>query len=112
MIRDCVVSPEERLTTIDETKHETRSRLFKDSFENNHEAAISDIDDSCARNQPVRGISPVQIDMREVFALLAENELQLPGADGQETPVNQETDADREVSCFSVITVRNVVAAR
>ena len=112
MIRDCVVSPEERLTTIDETKCEKRSRLFKDSFQINHEAAASDIDNSCARNQPMQGISPIQIDMKEVFALLAENQLQLRGADGRETPVNQETNADREVSCFSVITVRNVVAAR
>ena len=103
MIRDCVVSPEERLTTIDETKRETRSRLFKDSFEINHEAATSDIDDSCARNQPVRGISPVQIDMKEVFALLAENQFELPGADGQESSENQETDGEREVSCFNVL---------
>ena len=104
MIRDCVVSPEERLTTVDKTKRETRSRLFKDSFENNHEAAISDIDERFAGNKPVRGISPVQIDMKEVFALLVENELQLRGAEGRETSENLETDADREVSYFSVFT--------
>ena len=71
MIKDCVVSPEDRLTTIGETKRETRSKLFEDSFEISHEAATSDIDGTCAGNQPVRGISPVQIDMKEVFALLA-----------------------------------------
>ena len=106
MIRDCIVSPQERLTAIDETKREKRLRLFEDSFENNHEAATSDIDERFAGNQPVRGISPVQIDMKEVFALLVENELQLRGAEGRETSENLETDADREVSYFSVITVR------
>ena len=102
MIRDCVVSPEERLTTIDETKRETRSRLFKDPFVINHEAATSDIDESFAGNQPVRGISPIQIDMEEVFALLAENHLQPLVAEPQKTSKNQETDANREVSCFNV----------
>ena len=103
MIRDWVISTEKRLTTIDETKPEKRSKPPEDPFENNLSAAIWDIDDSCARNQPVRGISPVQIDMKEVFALLAENHLQLPGAEGQETSENQETDGEREVSWFNVL---------
>ena len=102
MIRDCVVTPEKQLTTVDETERETQSRLFEDPFEINHEAATSGIDRTYAGSHPVRGISPVQIDMKEVFALLAENEFQLREADCQETAVNQKTYSDRDVSCFCV----------
>ena len=61
--------------------------------------APSPTDPRCAGNRPVRReISPVQFDMNEVFAILAEDDLDLSGAGSRETPASQESYSEREVS--------------
>ena len=101
-MRDSLVTPEEQLISIREpsTEPEYQPTPHEDSSQNEYQGS--------AGNRSVRGISPIQIDPNKVFALLAEDHLDLLLTDGQktkvnqETPVNQETYSEREVSCFGI----------